>query len=79
MAALTLRVTASLGLAPGTYFLLFSTRYNGQFVLRDSPADVKAGAHSFTLDPRNATPINNLRSFPAGRRPALQLVEEIQQ
>jgi len=46
------------GLAPGRYFLLISTKYNGQLVSWDQALDVKAGANSFTLDPRNATPIN---------------------
>ena len=45
-------------LAPGTYYLMISTRYNNQPWVWVNAVEVKAGANSFTLDMSNATPMN---------------------
>jgi hypothetical protein len=46
------------GVAPGTYYLMISTRYNNQGLTWGQPVQLKPGANSITLDQRNATPIN---------------------
>jgi hypothetical protein len=46
------------GVAPGTYYLMISSRYNNQSLVWDKPVQLKAGANSVTLDQRNATPLN---------------------
>jgi hypothetical protein len=45
------------GVPPGTYYLAISTRYNNQPIVWDMKVDLKAGANSVTLDPRNAVPL----------------------
>jgi hypothetical protein len=45
------------GVPPGTYYLMFATRYNNQPILWDLKLELKAGANSVTLDQRNATPV----------------------
>jgi hypothetical protein len=45
------------GLAPGTYYLMISTRYNNQPIAWDQAVQVKPGSNSITLDQSNATPI----------------------
>jgi hypothetical protein len=46
------------GVAPGTYHLIVSTRYNNQPVTWDQPIELKTGPNSLTLDPSNAVPAN---------------------
>ena len=46
------------GVAPGTYYLMISSRYNNQNLVWDQPVQLKAGPNSVTLDQRNATPLN---------------------
>jgi hypothetical protein len=46
------------GVAPGSYHLMISTRYNNQALVWDQAVQLKPGANSVTLDQRNATPIN---------------------
>jgi hypothetical protein len=46
------------GVAPGTYYLMISTRYNNQGLVWSQPVQVKPGSNSITLDQRNATPVN---------------------
>ena len=46
------------GIAPGTYYLMISTRYNNQGLVWSQPVQVKPGSNSLTLDQRNATPLN---------------------
>jgi hypothetical protein len=41
--------------APGTYFLMITIRYNNQPCIWDLKVDLKPGANSITLDQRNAT------------------------
>jgi hypothetical protein len=45
------------GVPPGTYYLMIITRYNNQPIFWDMKVDLKAGANSVTLDPRNAAPV----------------------
>lgn len=45
-------------LAPGTYYLLISTRYNNQPWVWVNALEVKTGVNSFTLDMSNATLMN---------------------
>ncbi|MGB8321358.1 MAG: hypothetical protein WCE52_00210, partial [Candidatus Acidiferrum sp.] len=42
------------GVAPGTYYLMISTRYNNQPLIWGQAVELKAGANSVTLDQRNA-------------------------
>jgi hypothetical protein len=46
------------GLPPGTYYLMISTRYNNQALVWDQAVQLKAGANTVTLNPRDATPVN---------------------
>jgi hypothetical protein len=46
------------GIAPGTYYLMISTRYNNQGLLWSQAVQVAPGSNSITLDQRNATPVN---------------------
>jgi hypothetical protein len=46
------------GVAPGTYYLMISTRYNNQALVWAQPVHIGPGANSITLDQRNATPMN---------------------
>jgi hypothetical protein len=46
------------GVAPGTYYLMISSRYNNQSLVWDQPVQLKAGPNSVTLDQHNATPMN---------------------
>ena len=46
------------GVAPGTYYLMISTRYNNQALVWGQPIQLNPGPNSITLDQRNATPIN---------------------
>jgi hypothetical protein len=46
------------GVAPGTYYLMISTRYNNQSLVWGQAVELKPGPNSVTLDLRNATPIN---------------------
>ena len=46
------------GIAPGTYYLMISTRYNNQGLLWSQAVQVAPGSNSVTLDQRNATPVN---------------------
>jgi hypothetical protein len=46
------------GIAPGTYYLMISTRYNNQGLVWSQPVQVRPGSNSITLDQRNATPVN---------------------
>jgi hypothetical protein len=46
------------GVAPGTYYLMISTRYNNQALVWSQAVQITPGIHSITLDQRNATPIN---------------------
>jgi hypothetical protein len=43
------------GVAPGTYFLMITIRYNNQPCIWDLKVDLKAGANSITLDQQNGT------------------------
>jgi hypothetical protein len=43
--------------APGSYHLMISTRYNNQSLVWDQAVQLKAGQNSVTLDQRNAAPI----------------------
>jgi hypothetical protein len=43
------------GVAPGTYFLMITIRYNNQPCIWDLKVDLKPGANSVTLDQQNAT------------------------
>jgi hypothetical protein len=45
------------GVAPGSYHLMISTRYNNQALVWDQTVQLKPGANAVTLDQRNATPI----------------------
>ncbi|HZD33327.1 MAG TPA: hypothetical protein VE779_16905 [Candidatus Angelobacter sp.] len=45
------------GVAPGSYHLMISTRYNNQALMWEQAVQLKAGPNSVTLDPRNATPV----------------------
>jgi hypothetical protein len=46
------------GVAPGTYYLMISTRYNNQSLVWGLPVQLKAGSNSLALDLRNATPVD---------------------
>ena len=46
------------GVAPGTYYLMISTRYNNQPLVWEQAVQLKAGVNSMTLNQGNATPIN---------------------
>jgi hypothetical protein len=46
------------GVPPGTYYLMISTRYNNQSLVWGQAVQLRAGANSLTLNPRDATPIN---------------------
>lgn len=46
------------GVAPGTYYLMISTRYNNQSLVWGQAVELKPGANSVTLDQGNAIPIN---------------------
>ena len=46
------------GVAPGTYYLMISTRYNNQNLVWGQAVQLKPGSNSLTLDLRNATPLN---------------------
>jgi hypothetical protein len=46
------------GVAPGTYYLMISSRYNNQNLVWGQPVQLKAGPNSMTLDQRNAAPLN---------------------
>ena len=45
-------------IAPGTYYLMISTRYNNQPLVWSQRVQVAPGPNSITLDQRNATPVN---------------------
>lgn len=45
------------GVPPGPYYMLVSIRINNQPILWDVKVDLKSGANSLTLDPKNAVPI----------------------
>lgn len=45
-------------IAPGTYYLMISTRYNNQPLVWSQRVQVAPGAQSITIDERNATPLN---------------------
>ena len=46
------------GVPPGTYYLMISTRYNNQALVWGQAVQLRPGANSLTLVPRDATPIN---------------------
>ncbi|WP_433967276.1 hypothetical protein [Tunturiibacter gelidiferens] len=46
------------GVAPGTYYLMISTRYNNQALIWEQAIQLKPGPNSVTLDQHNATPVN---------------------
>jgi hypothetical protein len=46
------------GVAPGTYYLMISTRYNNQPLIWGQPIQLKPGPNSITLNQQNATPLN---------------------
>ena len=46
------------GIAPGTYYLMISTRYNNQGLVWSQAVQITPGSNSITLDQRNATPVN---------------------
>jgi hypothetical protein len=46
------------GVPPGTYYLMISTLYNNHVVVWGQAVQLRAGANSVTLNPRDATPIN---------------------
>ena len=46
------------GVAPGTYYLMISARYNNQGLFWGFKVDLKAGENSVTLDQTNAVPLN---------------------
>ena len=45
------------GVPPGTYYMLVSIRISNQPILWDVKLDLKPGANSLTLDPKNAVPL----------------------
>lgn len=45
------------GVAPGTYYLLITARYNNQAMTWERPVILKPGANSLTLSAQNATPL----------------------
>jgi len=46
------------GVAPGTYYLMISTRYDNRTLLWNQSVQLKPGANAIVLDPRNATILN---------------------
>jgi hypothetical protein len=46
------------GVAPGSYYLMISTRFNNQSLVWGQAVQLKAGPNSLTLDQGNAIPIN---------------------
>jgi hypothetical protein len=46
------------GIAPGTYYLMISTRYHNQGLVWSQAVQIAPGSNSITLDQRNATPVN---------------------
>jgi hypothetical protein len=46
------------GVAPGSYYLMISARYNNQSLVWGQAVQLKPGANSVTLDQHNATPLN---------------------
>jgi hypothetical protein len=46
------------GVAPGTYYLMISTRFNNQSLVWGQAVQLKPGPNSLRLDQGNATPIN---------------------
>jgi hypothetical protein len=46
------------GVAPGTYYLMISTRFNNQPLIWSQPVQLKPGPNSMALDLHNATPVN---------------------
>ena len=46
------------GVAPGSYYLMISARYNNQTLVWAQAVQLRHGANSVTLDQRNATPLN---------------------
>ena len=46
------------GIAPGTYYLMISTRYNNEGLVWSQAVQIAPGSNSITLDQRNATPVN---------------------
>jgi len=46
------------GIAPGTYYLMISTRYNNQPLVWSQAVQIAPGSNSITLDQHNATPVN---------------------
>lgn len=46
------------GVAPGTYYLMISARYNNQPLMWVQAVQLKPGVNSITLDASNATPMN---------------------
>ena len=46
------------GVAPGTYYLMISTRYNNQGLAWGQAVQLKPGSNSVALDLHNATPVN---------------------
>jgi hypothetical protein len=46
------------GVAPGTYYLMISTRYNNQPFAWGQAIQLKPGPNSLSLDLHNATPVN---------------------
>jgi hypothetical protein len=46
------------GVAPGTYYLMISTRYNNQGLAWGQAVQLKPGGNSVALDLHNATPVN---------------------
>ena len=45
------------GVPPGTYYLMISARYNNQGLTWGQAVQLKAGANSLKLDPKDATPL----------------------
>ena len=46
------------GVAPGSYYLMISARYNNQGLAWGQAVQLKSGPNSLALDLRNATPVN---------------------
>jgi hypothetical protein len=46
------------GVAPGTYYLMISSRYNNQSLVWGQSVQLKDGPNSVTLDQHNAVPLN---------------------
>jgi hypothetical protein len=45
------------GVPPGTYYLMISARYNNQSLVWGQAVQLKPGANTLTLDPKDATPV----------------------